>query len=142
MIQKRDSPQDAEFSAEERAAAFAKLLETGDYRRLFGTHIDSIFRQAATQLADTGLGDEIGALRYVLARLIAEQKDLDRLAINVARIVSVTIKAAQMQSDLTEQVADAFAEELRQVLDDAGIPATDATDATKAVTPATTKELP
>jgi hypothetical protein len=122
MIEPHDSPPWADLSAEERAAAFARLLETGDYRSLFGRHIDSIFHQASNQLAESGLGDEIGALRYVLARLIAEQKDLDRLAINVARIVSVTIKAAQMQQDLTGQAADAFAEELRQVLDQVGIP--------------------
>jgi hypothetical protein len=121
-MEPRDSPPGAQFTPEERAAAFARLLETGDYRGLFGTHIDSIFRQAANQLAESGLGDEIGALRYVLAKLIAEQNDLDRLAINVARIVSVTIKAAQMQSDLTEQAANALAEELRQVLDQVGIP--------------------
>jgi hypothetical protein len=101
----------------DRAAAFAALLEHGEYRALFGQHIDAIFAQAARQLEESGLGDEIGALRVVLARLMAEEQDIDRLALNVSRIVSVAVKVAQTQHALTGQSTEAMADELKRLID-------------------------
>jgi hypothetical protein len=60
-------------------------LERGDYRELFDPATSQVMAQAA---AVRGLEDEIGALRVALARLLAEERDPNKLALSLARIVA------------------------------------------------------
>lgn len=105
-------------SAADRHDAFVRRMQDGDYRQLFGDHLNAIFAQAVEQFASIGLAEEIGSLRLVLARLLAEEHDLNRLATNVSRIVSVTIRTVQMHHDLSGQSIDDMIVELTKTLDD------------------------
>lgn len=55
-------------------ARFLERLEQGRYEGLFDTQIREVMIQAATAMREQGLSEEIGALRYVLARLLNEEK--------------------------------------------------------------------
>jgi hypothetical protein len=70
----------------------------------------------ATQTAESGLTEEIGALRFVLHRLLAEEDDLARLATGVARIASVVIQAAKAQQALSGNRSDELAAALMRAL--------------------------
>ena len=65
---------------------------------------------------EPGLGEEIGALRFVLQRLLAEEDDLARLAAGVARIASVVVQAAKAQQTMTGNQSDELAEALLTAL--------------------------
>jgi hypothetical protein len=68
--------------------------------------------------AEPGLSEEIGALRFVLQRLLAEEDDLARLATGVARIASVVVQAAKAQQTMTGNRSDELAEALLAALAD------------------------
>src|SRR5215211_3064734 len=68
--------------------------------------------------AEPGLSEEIGALRFVLQRLLAEEDDLARLAAGVARIASVVVQAAKAQQTMTGNRSDELAEALLTALAD------------------------
>jgi len=68
--------------------------------------------------AEPGLSEEIGALRFVLQRLLAEEDDLARLAAGVARIASVVVQAAKAQQTMTGNRSDELAEALMRALID------------------------
>lgn len=97
---------------------FARRLEDGNYRELFGTNLIAIFTQAVERLAEVGLAEEIGSLRFVLARLLAEENDLNRLATNTARIVSVAVRSAQTHHDISGNNMVEILEALTKVLDE------------------------
>ncbi|HEV2109045.1 MAG TPA: hypothetical protein VGR16_12345, partial [Thermomicrobiales bacterium] len=62
----------------EAAHEFRRRVAHGEYQDLFDTALARIIAQAAAQ---QGLDDEIGAVRYALARLLAEERDASRLAL-------------------------------------------------------------
>lgn len=97
----------------ELAEEFRRRLERGAYRELFGQQLDDILRQAALQ---RDLSDEIGALRFVLARLLVEERDLARLAANVARVAGVTIQAARAQRSISDETADSLSAVVTTIL--------------------------
>ena len=70
------------------------------------------------ETSDAGLSEEIGALRFVLQRLLAEEDDLARLAAGVARIASVVVQAAKAQQTMTGNRSDELAEALMRALAD------------------------
>ena len=120
MANQQQIRQVKQFNAIERREEFAARLQDGSYRALLGDHLESIFRQAMENLAETGLAEEIGSLRVVLARLLAEENDLNRMATNVARIVSVSVRAVQAHSAITGQSTNKIIEALSKILDDLG----------------------
>jgi hypothetical protein len=95
------------------AAAFRARLESGDYRALLGRRLGEVMAEAA---GEAGVGDELGALRVVMARLLTEEDDLEVLAPLVARIASVSIQAARAQRAISGQLADSLTEALTAVL--------------------------
>jgi len=91
----------------------------------FCTRHDDVERRQALRLvpreskpAEAGLSEEIGALRFVLQRLLAEEDDLARLAAGVARIASVVVQAAKAQQSMTGSRSDELAEALMRALAD------------------------
>ena len=68
------------------------------------------------QTAEAGLTEEIGALRFVLHRLLSEEDDLAKLAAGVARIASVVIQAAKAQQALSGNRSDELAAALMRAL--------------------------
>jgi hypothetical protein len=95
------------------AAAFRARLEAGDYRALLGRRLGEVMAEAA---GEAGVGDELGALRVVMARLLTEEEDLVVLAPLVARIASVSIQAARAQRAISGQLAESLTEALTSIL--------------------------
>jgi hypothetical protein len=95
------------------AAAFRARLESGDYRELFGDRLGEVMAQAA---AEAGVADELGALRIVMARLLAEEDNPVVLAPLIARIASVSIQAARVQRAITGQLAESLTEAITTIL--------------------------
>lgn len=106
--------------AEERAEIFEKRLADSNYRALFDARVITVMTEAAEHLEKHGLGDEIGALRFVLARLLAEEEDLSRLAGNVSRVVSVAVAAAKAQRAINGEVAKGLIEALTKIMEEVG----------------------
>lgn len=67
------------------------------------------------------LREEIGALRLVLARVLAEEPDLRHQATSVPRIINTVIRAAQVQRLLSGSKAGAITEAITQVLIELGL---------------------
>ncbi len=95
---------------------FEERLADRNYRALFDARVIQVMTDAAEHLEKHGLGDEIGALRFVLARLLAEEEDLSRLAGNVSRVVSVAVAAAKAQRAINGEVAHGLVEAFTQIL--------------------------
>ena len=116
---KTSAPDDGEREQEDAAArrrareTFRRGLERGDYRGLLDRQLAEIVAGAATE---RGLADEIGALRFVLARLLAEEEDLTRLAAGVARIAGVAVRAARAERAISGEQADGLTSALAQIL--------------------------
>jgi hypothetical protein len=60
----------AEGDDERAGERFRRRLERGDYRGL----LDERVREVMAQAEERGLGEEIGALRFVLMRVLAEEE--------------------------------------------------------------------
>ena len=88
-------------------------MESGAYRDLFGDRLGPLMEQAASE---AGVGDELGALRIVMARLLAEEDDPVTLAKAVARVASVSIQAARAQRAISGQLAEGLTEAITQIL--------------------------
>ena len=101
---------------EDWAALFRERLERGQYRGLFDLNVQQVIDQAAAQVTEHGLIDELGALRMVLARILLEEKDLSRMVTNVTRVASVAVRAAQAQRVISGQAADGLTDALTKIL--------------------------
>ncbi len=111
-----DGEEDEETAGERRrraAVRFRRRLKQGDYQGVFEGWLKEVIAQAA---AERSLTDEIGALRFVLARLLAEEDDLTKLATGVARVATVAIQAARTQRAISGELADGLTEALTQIL--------------------------
>lgn len=67
------------------------------------------------------LAEEIGALRLVLARVLAEEDDPERLASSIPRIVDTVVRAVRAQRALSGAMAENLTEALTQVLIELGL---------------------
>src|SRR5262245_20119517 len=97
----------------EAAAALRARLEDGDYQEVLGQKIAALLREVA---AEAGVSDELAILRIVMARLLAEEDDPVTLANAIARVASVSIRAAQVQRAITGQLAETLTEALTSLL--------------------------
>ena len=96
------------------ASDFGRRLARGDYGGLFDGRLREVMAQAA---AERGLAEEIGALRVVLARLLAtEGEDPRRVAHAVARVAGTTVRAVGAQRALEGEAGDGLAAALMQTL--------------------------
>ncbi len=101
--------------ARQRAAAeqFRRRVERGEYRGLFDERLGRVMAEAA---ATRALDDELGALRYVLARLLAEEEDTGRLALGVARVSRAAARVELARRRIDRGRDDELAEALAQAL--------------------------
>lgn len=101
---------------ERRAAAaveFRQRMDAGDYRGLFGGRLGELMSQAA---ADGGVADELGALRFVMARLLSEEDDPVVLAKAISRVAAVSIQAARAQRAISGQLAEGLTDAITAIL--------------------------
>ena len=97
----------------QRRAIFEQRLAGGDYRELFGPELNKIMRQAA---AEASVDDEIGALRYAMARVLAEEDDPLRLSQAVAKLGAATVAAIRARRLLAGETADALTNAVTSIL--------------------------
>lgn len=105
------------FDAEDSAEIFRERLRAGDYRALLEPAVWEVIAAAG---AERGLANEIGSLRVVLARLLAEEADSGRLAQNAARVTAVLVQATRAQHALSGEMADGLAEAVTHILAEFG----------------------
>lgn len=108
---KRTPPPAAQdAAAADPLALFEAAVAGGSYAGLFGEKLRAVLADAAAQ---GSVDNEIGVLRYTLARVIAEERDPGRLAAAVARISAVIVQAMrakrQISGELAEGITDAVA---------------------------------
>ncbi len=77
-------------------------------------------------VADAGLErdsltEEIGALRIVLARLLAEEESAARLATSIPRVVDAVVRAVRMQRSMSGALAEGLTDAVTQVLLELGL---------------------
>ena len=111
---------DGQSERQSAQLAFAGQVKKGNYLQLYGDNLLSIFDQAVIQLKTSGLHEEVGSLRYVLARMMKEQQDMTRLTSNVARIVSVSIRTVHMHHTITGQTLNELVGKLAELLVELG----------------------
>jgi hypothetical protein len=99
----RDPPSDSEEILRRRIASI--LLQAGAFDA--GSHAP--------------LEDEIGALRLVLARLLASEDDPHKLAQSIPRVVDTLVRAIRTQRTVSGAQADGLTESLTQVLIELGL---------------------
>jgi len=102
---------------DEAAERFRERLSAGDYRALLEPALWEVITSAG---ADRGLANEIGSLRVVLARLLAEESDPGRLAQNAARVTAVLVQATRAQHALSGEMADGLTEAVTHILAEFG----------------------
>lgn len=111
-------PESTEERRDRAAEAFQQRLERGTYRDLFDQRIAGVIARAGSE---GSLKDEIGALRLVLARVLAEEEDPARLATSIPRIVDAVVRAVRAQRTLSGTMAEDLTEVLTQVLIELGL---------------------
>ncbi len=113
------SPPGSAGERRDRAAElFQQRLERGSYRDLFDQRIAGVIARAGSE---GSLNDEIGALRLVLARVLAEEEDPARLATSIPRIVDAVVRAVRAQRTLSGSMAEDLTEALTQMLIELGL---------------------
>lgn len=107
--------------AEAARAEFRRRLEEGRYAALFDRRLADVIAEAAERM---DVKDEIGVLRYVMAKVIAEESDPVELADATTRLVSAIVAAARAQRAIQGDVADSLTQAITQILAelDAGQP--------------------
>jgi hypothetical protein len=104
-----------------RSEAYARAARAGQHHKLVEEAVQQIIRQAG---AERSLEHEIGALRFVLNRVIAMdalEGDPAATAATVARLVDSIVRAVKMQRALSGDLADDLAGSLTTVLIEMGL---------------------
>ena len=96
-----DATQDPDAAAER----FRRHLATGRYGDLFDAPLAAVLDEAARA---RHLDHETGALRYALARTLAEEQDPARLALSVTRLTRAVVATSRERREIArEQTARA-----------------------------------
>lgn len=92
-----------------------RAIAAGDYDRL----LDPAFWRLLDSAAGTTSFDrEIGALRFAMVRLLAEEEDPRHLATQLARVTATIVRTAQAQRHTTQNEVDPVRAALLTGLDD------------------------
>ena len=110
----RDASQSLE-NGEDSAVAeqFRRRLARGDYKDLFDAPLVRILAQAAEQ---DHLDDELGAVRFALARLLAEEADPRHLALGVARLVRTSVLTSRERRERHPKQPHPLTEAMTKIL--------------------------
>ncbi len=92
-------------------------------RSVLERRVDDVVARVASEagLERASLADEIGALRLVLARLLAEEEDATRLATSIPRVVDAVVRAVRAQRAISGETAESLTSAVTQVLIDLGL---------------------
>jgi len=112
------NPETGETMANADPTVYQHALSLGELAALHNTPINRLIQQAAVEVGEKGVVDELGALRLVLTRLVNEQEDLDVLTANVTRVASVALQAARTQRLIGEGTTEMIAGALALIIDE------------------------
>ena len=105
---------DAQAEQRER---FRERIALGRYDDLFETPVRNVLREGA---AIRGVDEELGAIRFALAKLLAEELDASKLAAGVARLTSAAVQAMRLGRTLGDSTDDELAALVDQLLAEVG----------------------
>lgn len=88
------------------------------FRELIEQRVSELLAQPGYE---ESLAEEIGALRLVLARVLAEEDDPARLAASIPRIVDAVVRAVRTQRTLAAGTAEGLTAAMTQVLLELGL---------------------
>lgn len=111
-------PEMGENADDAESTVYQHALSSGELAALHNTPINRLIQQAAVEVGEKGVVDELGALRLVLTRLVNEQEDLDVLTANVTRVASVALQAARTQRLIGEGTTEMIAGALALIIDE------------------------
>lgn len=94
-------------------SAFQRRVERGRYHELLSPQIRALMQTGATI---RGVDEELGAVRYALQKLIAEEPDAAKLATGVARLTSASVQAMKLGQMLGDAADASLADLLNEIL--------------------------
>jgi len=113
------APDDEAAERRRRAADdFRRRLAAGDYRGLFDPTVAGVMTQA---IAETALGEEIGALRTAIARVMIQlphEEDPTKLFATLARLTSASVQAHRTRHALKGDTAHDLIDSITRILMD------------------------
>jgi hypothetical protein len=94
---------------------FRERVEQGRYDGLLDSSVRKVLREGA---AIRGVDEELGAIRFALAKLLAEEPDASKLASGVARLTSAAVQAMKLGQSIGDETDRSLADLLNQILID------------------------
>ncbi len=107
-----DRPEDLSVELRER---FHQRVMQGRYDELLDPSLRDVLHDGA---AIRGLDEELGAIRFALAKLLAEEQDASKLASGVARLTSASVQAMKMDQAIGDETDESLADLLNEILID------------------------
>ncbi len=99
----------------ELRACFQDRVASGRYDALVHTPLRMVLREGA---AIYGVAEELGAIRFALAKLLVEEQDASKLAAGVARLTSAAVQAMKLGQSISDETDESLADLLNQILID------------------------
>lgn len=99
----------------ELRAQFRERIRQGTYDALLDPSVRMLLREGA---AIRGMDEELGAIRFALAKLLAEELDASKLAAGVARLTSAAVQAMKIGQALGDETDESLADLLNEILID------------------------
>lgn len=94
---------------------FRERVRAGRYGDLLDGSMRDVLREGA---AIRGLDEELGAIRFALAKLLSEEQDANKLAVGVARLTSSAVQALKQGQTIADEADESLADVLNQILID------------------------
>jgi hypothetical protein len=118
-----DQPEDGALPEERRTReqAFARLVRDGRHSEVIEEALRAAIASAGGELS---LGEEIGALRLMLRRVLAvDALDGDPRAVaqTLTRLVEAIVRAVRMQRTISGELSGGLSEALTQILTEIGL---------------------
>jgi hypothetical protein len=100
---------------EEQRKLFRERVARGDYNQLYDPAMRLLMKDGA---AIKGIDEELGAVRYALAKLVNEEEDAGKLAAGVARLASAAERLLRVVKPNADESSDNVITAINQILID------------------------
>jgi transposase len=107
--------EDDEDPREALQATFQRRVACGRYDELLNPEVRALIQTGA---GIRGLDEELGAIRYALQKLIAEEPDAGRLAAGIARLTSASVQVMKLGQALGDATDASLSDLLNEILAD------------------------
>ena len=107
--------EEAEERRTEQRERFQENLARGKYSELLDRSIQSVIEEAA---AIQGIEQELGAVRFALAKVVSEVEDPNQLATSVARLAACTAQLLRVVRPTAKEADEELIATLNQIMVD------------------------